>query len=257
MAEKRLLWVVPVLLALAAGTGAAQEPRISLEGWYWQGDLEASARVSDGTLGTTLDFKDDLGLKDEDIPEGRLVVALGSRSRLRFGYLSVGYTGDASVDRTIEFAGETYTIGTRVLTDLDKRYARLGWIWQFARTRNGVLRFATVLEAKGLSVDARLQAPELADPVDESDSFDGVLPTVGVALDVVPHPAVDIFLDASGLDVGDRGSMVDAEAGVRFFPHPSLGLSASYRVLDLRLDDDPDFAKLRLEGPFLGLSLRF
>jgi len=236
---------------------ADAQHRFALEGWYWQGDLSASARVSDGTLGTVLDFKDDLAVADEDIPEGRLVVTLGPHSRLRFGHLSVGYSGDAIVARTLEFAGETYTVGTRVLTNLDKRYTRLGWIWQFARSADGVLRFGTVLEAKALSIDADLAAPDLAEPINESESFDGVLPTVGIALDIVPHRAVEVFVEGSGLDAGSRGSMVDAEAGIRIFPIPGLGLLASYRVLDLRLEDDPDYAKLRIKGPFLGVSLRF
>ena len=83
------------------------------------------------------------------------------------------------------------------------------------------------------------------------------MPTLGLAIDIVPHRAVEIFIEGSGLDAGDRGSMFDVEAGVRVFPLANLGLLASYRILDLRLDDDPDYARLRIEGPFVGLSVRF
>ena len=258
MARLGSIGLASMLLALAASPGAAQErPRFTVEGWLWQGDLEASARVSDGELGTVFDFKEDLGLADEDIPEGRLTWATGPRSRVRLGYLEVGYAGDATVTRTIEFGGETYTVGTRVVTALDKQYARLGWTWQFVETAGGAFRFGTLLELKALAIDARLAAPDLADPVREAESLDGILPTLGIAIDVVPHRGVEIFIAGAGLDAGDRGSMFDAEAGIRVFPLANLGLLASYRVLDLRLDDDPDYAKLRIEGPFFGLSLRF
>jgi len=258
MARRHGLVAIAALLVLAAPPGAAQEARrISFEGWWWQGDLEASARVGDGDLGTLFDFEKDLGIGDEDIPEGRVTIATGPRSRVRIGYLAVEYSGDAAVTRTIEFGGETYTVGTRVLSSLEKRYARLGWTWQFVQAAGGRLRFGTVVEAKALAIDASLRAPELADPLAEAESLDGVLPTVGVAFDVVPHRAIEVFGEATGLDAGDRGSMLDAEVGVRVRPLANLALLASYRVLDLRLDDDPDYAKLRIAGPFFGLALSF
>ena len=249
--------VATLVGALAVPAAGQEQPRFALEGWLWQGKLEASARISDGELGTVFDFKEDLGLADEDIPEGRLIWATGPRSRLRLGFLQVGYSGDATVTRTVEFGGQTYTVGTRVLTGLDKQYARLGWVWQFVQAAGGTFRFGTVLELKALAIDATLRAPELEEPISESESLDGILPTLGLAIDIVPHRSIDIFIEASGLDAGDRGSMIDAEAGVRYFPLANLGLLASYRILDLRLDDDPDYAKLRIEGPFVGLSLRF
>jgi hypothetical protein len=49
-------------------------------------------------------------------------------------------------------------------------------------------------------------------------------------------PRVLKFGEASGLPAGDLGHIVDAEAGVH---------------------DGGDFAKLRLSGPFVGVSLRF
>ncbi len=251
-------WLVgSVLMSLAVPAPAQAQPRFSLEGWYWRGDLEASARVSDGAIGTLFDFKRDLGLSDRDVPEGRFVWTIGPHSRLRFAYLNVAYHGDTMVNRTIEFGGTTYTVGTRVLTDLDKQYMRVGWVWQFVGSADGVFRFGTILELKRLRIDAALQAPELTPPVRESDGFAGVLPALGIAIDVNPHRTVNLFIEGSGIDAGNRGSMVDAEAGVRVFPVANLGLLAAYRVLDLRLDDQPDYAKLRIAGPFVGVAVRW
>jgi len=258
MARNGSAWLASTFLALLAWPGAAQEqPRFALEGWYWRGDLEASARVSDGAIGTLFDFKQDLGLTDKDVPEGRFVWTIGPHSRLRFAYLDVAYHGDATVTRTIEFSGVTYTVGTRVLTDLEKQYMRVGWVWQFVRSAGGKFRLGTILELKRLKIDATLQAPELAPPVRERDGFDGVQPSLGIAIDVNPHRAVNLFIEGSGIAAGNRGSMVDAEAGVRVFPIANFGLLAAYRVLDLRLDNKPDYAKLRIAGPFVGLSVRW
>jgi len=37
----------------------------------------------------------------------------------------------------------------------------------------------------------------------------------------------------------------------------NLSLFGGYRILDFRAEDDPDFAKLRILGPFAGITLRF
>ncbi len=246
-----------VAALLIAPTAASAQPHFALEGLYWRGSLDASARVSDGAIGTVFDFKHDLGITDTSLPEGRFVWAPGPHSRFELGYLQVGYHGDAEVTRTIEFRGTTYTVGTRVLTALDKQYLRLGWVWQFVDVGDGAFRFGTVLELKRLSIDATLNAPDVNPPMSEADTLNGVLPTVGLAVDISPHPAIDIFLEGSGIDAGTHGSMYDAEAGIRAYPIANLGVFASYRVLDLRLRSDPDYAKLRISGPFAGLSVRW
>jgi hypothetical protein len=245
------------LAALLVAAAAGAQPHFTLEGRYWDGRLDVSARVSDGAIGTVFDFKDDLGLADTALPEGRFVWTFGPHTRFELSYLQVGYDGDATVTRTIVFRGTTYTVGTRVLTTLDERYLRAGWVWQFVDVGDGTFRFGTVLELKRLSIAATLAAPELDPPVRQADTIEGVLPAAGLAIDVSPHRGVDIFLEGSGVDAGTRGSMVDAEAGVRYYPTAAVGVLLSYRILDLRLRSDPDYAKLRITGPFAGLSVRW
>jgi hypothetical protein len=76
-------------------------------------------------------------------------------------------------------------------------------------------------------------------------------------LSVTPISALDIFAEVSGMTFGGFGHIVDAEAGVRFIPIRFLTLSAGYRVFDVRVEHDDDFAKLKLTGPFIGASVRF
>jgi hypothetical protein len=56
---------------------------------------------------------------------------------------------------------------------------------------------------------------------------------------------------------GDFGHVVDAEAGLRFVPFRFLTVSAGYRVFDVRVSNDDDFATLTLTGPFIAASFRF
>ncbi|MFH1176148.1 MAG: hypothetical protein V1750_01980 [Acidobacteriota bacterium] len=251
----RAIRVAAIVMLLAPA--ALAQPKVEIEGRYWKSTLAADARVGNGELGTAFDFKDDLGMTDKNITDLRLIFNTGPRSRIRLGYLQVAYAGDASVSRTIEFSGQTYTVGTRVLSALDKKYGRLGWIWQFVNAGNGAFRLGTLLEVKQLAIEARLAANELQPPERASEKFDAMLPTIGLALDIVPHRGLDIFAELSGISAGSKGSMVDGEAGIKIVPVPSLAIIASYRVLELKYKDKPDYANLKISGPFAGLSLRF
>jgi hypothetical protein len=118
------------------------------------------------------------------------------------------------------------------------------------------VKFGTLLEAKRISVSTALAAPDLLSPVAASKRLSATLPTIGFVLDAYPTPGINIFPEASGISAGNRGHALDAEAGLR----PALGtrllLSAGSRYFDLQVNDDPDFAKLKNSGPFVGGVLR-
>jgi len=80
---------------------------------------------------------------------------------------------------------------------------------------------------------------------------------LGLAIDWSPHPVVDLFAEVSGLTLGDRGHVVDAEAGVRVNLTRFFAIIGGYRLFEVRGEEDSSFARLRLSGPFVGATLRF
>lgn len=239
---------------------AAAQAKFELETRLWQPDLTSSVRSVEGVEAidpelAVVDLKADLGMTDDDFLDYRLTVHTGPRSRIRFAYTALEYDGDATVTRAIEFQGTTYELGTRVVSDLTMDYYRLGWVWQFLG--GPTARLGTVLEAKAVEIDAGLLAPELEPPVDERDSISAVFPTVGLALDLTPSRYLDLFAEVSGIDIGDTGSFVDAEVGIRLTPVRFLTLIGGWRMVDLEVEDDEDFAKLEDSGPFFGALIRF
>jgi len=231
--------------------------KVEFEGRYWITDFTAEAKVTESGIGTDIDLKGDLGLKDENLPDVRFTWYTGPKSKLRLAYSQVAYSGDETIERTIEFAGETYTIGSRVITDFDVKYLRLGWVWQFINIANGRVKLGTLLEAKGALVDISLDAPYLIPPVKESEKFIGGLPTIGAALDINPHKLVNIFAEVSGIYAGKYGYFLDGEAGIKIIPIKYVSILGGYRILDFQVEDDPDLAQLRISGPFVGITLRF
>jgi len=232
-------------------------PTVEFEGRYWITDVTAEAKVTESGIGTEVDFKDDLGLKDENFPDGRFTWYTGPNSKLRFAYTQVAYSGDKNTERTIEFGGETYPVGTRVITDLDVIYLRLGWMWQFINIAEGKMKLGTLFEAKGLLLETSLEAPNLIPPIKESARFRGVFPTLGAALDINPHKAINVFAEVSGLYAGKYGYFIDGEAGVKIVPIKNLSVLGGYRILDFKAEDEPDFGKAKISGPFVGATLRF
>jgi hypothetical protein len=232
-------------------------PRFEIEGRYWIPELEGEIKYTEFDIGTDIDFKDDLALDDENYPEGRFTWRTGPNSWLRLAYTQVAYRGDERIKRTIEFGGETYLVGTRVKTDVDLRYLRLGWAWQFIDIADRTVQFGPLLDVKGFSIDTTLDAPDLSPPIKESVEALGALPTLGVALDVNPHRTVNIFAEISGLYAGKYGHAFDAEAGVRVFPIKNFSILGGWRLLEFKIEDDPDFVDLTLSGAFVGASFRF
>ncbi len=249
-----------LLLALSVvllGYGVASAQLLEVEGRYWFSDLKASAQV-DGSLlqGTRVDFKDDLGLGDENLPELRVSIGLGPLGRLRAAYTRAMFEGTETLERTITFDDTTFAATMRVDSELELHYARFGWIWQFPVVP-GVFRIGPIIEAKGILAEASIETRDITPRIRESATFPLLLPTIGVALDLTPHRAFHLFAEASGLPAGNLGHLVDAEAGIRVIPIRFLSVSAGYRIFDVRVEDDDDFGKFRLSGPFVGASLRF
>lgn len=232
-------------------------PKLEFEGSFWITDLTAEAKVTDSGIGTDIDFKSDLGLDDENLLDLRAIWHTGPRSELRLAYTRAAYSGDENIARTLEFGGETFTAGTRVITDVDIEYLRLGWTWQFVDIANGTVKFGPLLEAKGFLLDMSLEAPNLIPPVEESEKFVGALPTVGAVLDINPHKVANVFAEVSGIYAGKYGHFFDGEAGVKIIPIKYLTVVGGWRLLDFKIEDAPDFAELRLSGPFVGATLRY
>ena len=246
---------VGILAVLCVLTAAwADEPNVELEGWYWVTDLTAKARVTEsGLSGTEINFKDDLGIGDENFLEGRFTWHTGSRSRLRLAYTAISYEEESTITKNINFGGKTYTAGSKVKSSLDINYLRLAWVWQFLGA--GPFKVGPMVEVKGFWVDTMLDAPALN--IEESEDFAFGLPTVGVAADIKAHELINIFAEVSGITAGKYGYFLDGEAGVKIIPLKNLGAIAGYRIFDIKAKDDPDYARLKISGPYVGVTVRF
>ena len=253
---KTFLCVLVIIVFIPCIAFAQTDVKVEFEGRFWFTDLEGSIRVTEDGQGTDVDLKKDLDIKDEGYPEVRFTWYTGKNSKIRLAYTQVDYDGEANLQRTILFNGTTYNVGTRVLTDLDIKYGRIGWVWQFINIRD-IVKFGTLLEAKVFRFKGSLDAPDLVPAIKQTESFTFGLPTIGVALDINPHKMLNIFAEGSGLPAGNYGYIYDVEAGIKLIPVKTLSIIGGYRLLEFKAEEDEDFAKARLHGPFVGVTVRF
>jgi hypothetical protein len=254
----KMMLLVLVILVFTPGFAFAQKgATLELEGRYWIPDYRGKVKISETLIDTEIDFKRDLGIKDENFPEVRLTWYTGPKSKIRLAYTQTGFEGDENLNRTIEFDGQTYTAGTRVETDVKVKYLRLGWAWQFIDIGKGVVKLGTLLEGKGFWGKVSLDAPDLSPSVKESEKFLFGLPTIGIALDIHPHKMVNIFAEGSGLTAGSYGYTYDAEVGAKLIPVKFLTIIGGYRIFGLKAKHNQDYAELMFHGPFAGATLRF
>jgi hypothetical protein len=80
---------------------------------------------------------------------------------------------------------------------------------------------------------------------------------IGLIGRVYPVRWVNLTVKASGLPAGSYGYVFDGEASLGINPIRYLGISGGYRyfVIDAKYKDNS--LDYRLDGPFVGVSLRF
>ena len=216
--------------------------------------METRLRVEANGFGTDIDARRDLGIPDTGFPAGAVELRHG-RTRLRFDYTPIEYSADQNVTRTVLFGGREYTVGTRVVSGLEVRHLQLGWSYQFIDVGEGWFRLGPVAEVNGFLLRGSLAAPALG--FKRTEDLKIGLPAFGALMTIHPHRVVEIYAQMAGMQIGDYGSFVGSDAGVKIVPWKHVVLTGGYRTFNLNARVSPDYAHIRLGGPFVGAGFRF
>lgn len=245
------------LLASATAAGAQTQSNIEIEARYWSADLSGTVEVLEAGQGTTVDLADDLGVEGDEPIELRLILRPSSRTQVRLSWTDLSFTGDNVLSRSIEFAGQMYTLSTRVVSQMDVEYARAGFSWQFLSNRDGTFRLGPLVEVKGFRGEASIAAPDLPFPAEESQDFEAAFGAVGAVLDIEAGDRVQIFAEGTYVVATDNASGTDLEAGLRVLLGRNFAVVGGYRSFSVDATEGDDTFDIDIEGPYLGLSLRF
>ena len=250
---------ITLLIALTCGTASLHaDAELLLEARNWSADLSGGIRFEDNELLPLIDLDEDLGLEADESFEGRLVFRPSRRTMVRAAWAPLNYTGTRVFHRTIVFVGRTFKIDTKVESELELEYGRVGFAWQFISAGRSRFRIGPLIEAKGFRGTATLSTPDfLFITAPQQEEFETALPSAGLILDAEPTDQLHIFAEASVLVDTAEGDLLDAEAGIRYYPIDRLGITAGYRRLEVDAEHEGDLLELDIEGLFFGVALRF
>jgi hypothetical protein len=246
-----------LLLVCAVAAGAQQPSRVELEARYWSADLSGSVEVLEAGQGTTIDLESDLGVETDEPIELRLTLRPSRRTQIRLAWTNFAFEGDNVLTRTIEFSGQVFTLSTRVVSQLDVDYARAGFAWQFLSNREGTFRLGPLVEVKGFRGEASIAAPDLPFPAEESEELEGAFGAFGAVLDIEAGRYVQVFAEGTYVVEADDAEGTDFEAGLRVLFNHRIAAVAGYRSFSVEAVEDDDDFDLEIEGPYVGLTLRF
>jgi outer membrane protein len=253
---RRILRIVTVaagFLLLAGSASSALGFEVGARGAYWFPKLTGSAQTN-GTGDTRFDFKDTLGVGDENVPFGEAFLRLGSTT-LRVGYMQLAFDGDKELTQTVVFNGTPYFASENVISSLDMKMLDGEVQFDFLRPDVGVAGFNLGLLLKVKYVDGQVELRSTTRT--ETKDFKAPIPMLGAAAGIGFIKDM-IRVDARASGIAYSGNhLYDVDAYASFAPLPFVRIQGGYRYIDLEIDEDDTLASFKLSGPYLGAQLSF
>jgi outer membrane protein len=252
---RRILQVVTAagVLLLAGSAFAASGFEVGARGAYWFPKLTGNAQTN-ATGDTRFDFKDTLGVGDENIPFGEVFLRLGNTT-LRVGYTQLTFDGDKELTQTVVFNGTTYSASDNVISSLDMKMIDGEVQYDFLRPDVGVAGFNLGLLLKVKYVDGKVELRSTTQT--ETKDFKAPIPMIGAAAGVgFLKDMVRVDARAAGITYSGN-HLYDVDAYASFAPLPFVRIQGGYRYIDLKIDRDNTLVSFKLKGPYVGAQLSF
>jgi hypothetical protein len=225
--------------------------------WFPSATISAASEGL-GIAGTTIDFKADLGLTDQNFPDLRLVLSPSRRHKFRFALIPIKYSQAATVRRRIVFNGIAYNVGLPVKSELDWKAYRLAYEFDFITKNRGFAGF--VIEAKYTDVQILLDASPVAT---EFARARAPIPAIGGIGRVYVVPNISITGEFTGFKLPEdlvkntHAHYTDFDIyGTANFTH-NIGAQFGYRSLDVGYIADTDIGAFTLKGIYFGVVGRY
>ena len=249
----QVVTVVAGFFLLAGSAFAASGFEVGARGAYWFPELSGSAQTN-VTGDTRFDFKDTLGVGDENVPFGEAFLRLGNTT-LRVGYTQLSFDGEKQLTQTVVFNGVPFNATENVISALDLKMLDGEVQYDFLRPDVGVAGFNLGLLLKVRYVDGEVKLR--SGTTTETKDFNALIPMVGAAAGAGFLKDM-VRVDARAAGIAYSGNhLVDVDAYASFVPLPFVRIQGGYRYIDLEIDEDGTLASFKLKGPYVGAQLSF
>lgn len=222
---------------------------------YWIPDFSADVRVDDnGIKGTTVDIDKDLGVDtDENVFPVEVGLNLGERLRLWFGYTSISLEGSAKVNKTIVFAGETFTVNAEIESKVEMSGIEGGIEYAIFSTE----KFQAGPCITAVYFDGTAEIRDRFSLISAEGELSAVVPSIGgfIRINIIKDKC-DIEGRLTGF-VLDDNTFIDGVVEAKYLVLKNLGIVAGYRDRRVEVEEDDVYVDASLSGFFLGAILSF
>jgi hypothetical protein len=243
---------------------------IALGTYLVDADTDLELKGDAGESGTPIDWNRTFG--DDSLTrvrlDGQWRFGDSRRHKLRALWFSSDRSESRTIDREIEWGGETFPVNTEVKGDLEYQIYELSYEYAFLRRETWEL--SASIGAYWVSMDSKLSATVTSGggttdrDVSSDGSFDVPLPVLGLRAQwVFPY---DLSFDLSGqyftASINEYdGDLQDYRATLTWQPNKWLGLGLGYDWFSADLDVDADKfngnANWTFSGPMIYYSVSF
>lgn len=253
-----LIVVGIVIFGLSNAQADEKNSLVSVSADYWMPSIDATIKSSElTTIGTQIDFVDDLGLDDsESIPAFKASIDLPLFPEILVSYFTIDSDAQKTLTRNVVYKGVTYSVSDVVNSSYDLTHyeALLG----FPIINADTAKLALLIGAKYFEVETSLRT----NVVSQTDSIDGPVPVVGVMGDIkLPSNfrfegiARGLSLEVDNVDA----KLYDIEAALHYDFNRFLRASAGYRYFMIDAEDNStnDSVDIKFTGPYVGVTGSF
>jgi len=210
-----------------------------------------------GIIGTKIDFKTDLGLKQTRFKEIRATLHPARKHKLRFQFIPIEYKQNATLSRDIVFNGQRYRVGVPVISELDWKAYRFTYEYDFISMSRGFGGF--LLDLKQTDVKATLKSPIL----EEFTRLQAPIPSIGGIARIYFSPAISVTGELSGIKIPRNesydfnGHYADLDIYGTLNINRNVGAQFGYRSFDVEAFINDDSGAFTLKGIYFGVVARY
>ena len=241
-----------ITLLLPASTLAFE---IGARGYYWFPSLDGNVKVDEASIiGTTIDFKKDLGIEDENYPSVEVFLG-GGRHHLSLTSTNIDYSGKNTPTKEITFNGETYSTTYMIESSIEYKVMDLLYQYDFLNLENVGAGFSlgVVFQIKYLDGEVGLKSIEF----DEKADFTLPIPMFGLNLHIGMLADV-LEARLRGTAIGYAGNAIyELMADISWTPLPFLDIHGGYKSFVIDIDEDNVVFDYDMSGPFVALTISF
>ena len=207
---------------------------------------------------TRVDFVQEFGVEKKRFTEFRIVAKPGRKHKIRFNYIPVEYSEDATLSRTITFGGRTFPVNFDATGALEWKMWKFGYEYDVVSRDRGFL--GVIAEAKYNKVTASISSNLFGTELAEAKPW---VPTVGVIGRGYPSRNVSITAEFTGFKVPDsiteelEAKLFDFDIYAMVNLGRHVAVQAGYRSIVADYLVDEDAGDLKLKGMYWGGVVRF